>query len=67
LLHFGSESFDFHLLSRNLEIKMYKIIILRVVLYWYENWPHTHTHTKGTGGDVRGFWRMLHNEELHNL
>jgi len=42
---------------------MYKIIILRVVLYWYENWPHTHTHTKGTGGDVRGFWRMLHNEE----
>jgi len=32
---------SFHLLSKNLKIKMYKTIILPVVLYWCEMWSLT--------------------------
>jgi hypothetical protein len=36
LLSFGAESFVFSLLSKNIKIKIYRTIILPVVLYGYE-------------------------------
>jgi hypothetical protein len=38
LLSFGPESFVFHLLSRNVKVKIYKTIILPGVLYGCESW-----------------------------
>jgi hypothetical protein len=70
------------LLSRNVKIKIYKTIILPVVLCEYETWYLTLREEHrlrvfenrilrrifGPKRDeVTGEWRKLHNEELHNL
>jgi hypothetical protein len=70
------------LLSRNVKIKMYKTIILPVVLYGCETWSLTLREEHKLGvfenrvlrrifgskkDEVIGCWRKLHNEELHGL
>jgi hypothetical protein len=68
-------------MSRNVKVKIYKNIILPVVLYGCETWSLTlrEEHrlrvfeNKVLGrifgpkrDEVTGEWRKLHNEELHN-
>jgi hypothetical protein len=59
------------MLSKDIEIKIYKTIILPVVLYGCETWPLTLRVLRRIFGpkrdEVTGGWRKLHNEELHNL
>jgi hypothetical protein len=70
------------LLSKNVNLRIYKTIILPVVLYRYETWSlavreehklrvlenRVLRRIFGPKRDeVTGGWRMLHNEELHNL
>jgi hypothetical protein len=70
------------LLSRNVKVKIYKTIILPVVLYGCETWYLTLRENNrlrvfenrvlrrifGPKRDeVTGEWRKLHNEELHIL
>ena len=70
------------LLSKNLKIKIYKIITLHVVLYGCEIWSLTFREERklrvfenmvlrrifGPRRDeVMGEWRRLHNEELNDL
>jgi hypothetical protein len=69
------------LLSKNLKIKIYRTIILPVVLYGCETWSLTLREERrlrvfenremrrvfGTKREVTGEWRKLHNEELHDL
>jgi hypothetical protein len=70
------------LLSRNVKVKIYKTIILPVVLCGCETWFLTlreeyrlrvfeNRALRRIFGpkwdDVTGEWRKLHNEELHNL
>jgi hypothetical protein len=70
------------LLSRNVKVKIYKTIILPVVLYGCETWSLTLREEHrlrvfanrvlrrifGPKGDeVTGEWRKLQNEEFHNL
>jgi hypothetical protein len=70
------------LLSRNVKVKIYKTIILPVVLYWCETWSLTLREAHrlrvlenrvlrrifGPRRDeVMGEWRKFHNEELHNF
>jgi hypothetical protein len=70
------------LLSRNVKVKIYKTIILPVVLYRCETWSLTLKEEHrlrvfenrvlrrifGPKRDeVTGEWRKLHNEELHIL
>jgi hypothetical protein len=70
------------LLSRNVKIKIYKTIILPVVLYVCETWSlmlreehrlrvfenRVLRRIFGLKRDeVTGEWRKLHNEDLHNL
>jgi hypothetical protein len=70
------------LLSKNINIKIYKIIILPVVLYGCKTWFLTlrEEHRLRVFGTrvlrrifgpkrdgVMGDWRKLHNEELRNL
>ena len=70
------------LLSKNLKIKLYRIIILLVVLYRCESWSLTLREEKklrvfenmvlrrlfGPRRDeVTGEWMRLHNEELNDL
>jgi hypothetical protein len=70
------------LLSRNVKVKIYKTIILPVVLYGCETWPLTlrEEHRLRVSenralrrifgpkrDEVMGEWRKLHSEELHNL
>jgi hypothetical protein len=70
------------LLSRNVKVKVYKTIILPVVLYGCVTWSLTLREEHrlrvfenrvlrrifGPKRDeVTGEWRKLHNEELHNL
>ena len=69
------------LLSKNLKIKLYRIIILPVVLYGCETWSLTLREERRLGmfenrvmrifgpkrDEVKGEWRKLHNEELNNL
>jgi hypothetical protein len=69
-------------LSKNLKIRIYKTIILPVVLYGCETWSLTLREEHrlrvfenkvlrrifGPKRDeVTGEWRKLHNEELHDL
>jgi hypothetical protein len=69
-------------LSRNLKVKIYKTIILPVVLYGCETWSLTLREEQrlkvfenrvlrrifGPKRDeVTGDWRKLHSGELHNL
>jgi hypothetical protein len=68
--------------SRNVKVKIYKTIILPVVLYGYETWSlmlreehrlrvfenRVLRRIFGPKRDeVTGEWRKLHGEELHNL
>jgi hypothetical protein len=70
------------LLSKNLKIKIYRIIILPVVLYGFETWSLTLREERGLRvfenkvlsrifgperNEVTGEWRKLHNEELNTL
>jgi hypothetical protein len=62
------------MLSRNVKVKIYKTIILPVVLYGCETWSLTlreeHRLRRIFGpkrDEVMGEWMKLHNEELHNL
>ena len=69
------------LLSENLNIKIYRTIILPIVLYGCETWSLTFREEKklrvfenmvlrifGPRRDeVTGEWRRLHNEELNDL
>jgi hypothetical protein len=66
-------------LSKNLKIKLYKTIILPVVLYWCETWSltlreedrlrvfKTMVLRRIFGPRRDGEWRKLHNEELRVL
>jgi hypothetical protein len=82
LLPFGSESFVLPLLSRNVEVKIYKTIIIPVVLYECEAGSLTLMEEHrlrvfenrvlrrifGTKRDeVREEWRRLHGGDLHDL
>ena len=62
------------LFSKNLNIKIYKIIILPVVLCGCKTWSLILRFENTTLGQVfgpkrddNGEWRRLHNEEIHNL
>ena len=70
------------LLSRNLKIKIYRTIILLVVLYGHETWSLTLREERRLRvfesrvlsrifwtrrDEVTGEWRKLHNEELNDL
>jgi len=70
------------LLSKNLKIKIYRTIILPVVLYGCETWSLTLREEHRLRvfenrvlrrifgpkrNEVTGKWRKLHNEELNNL
>jgi hypothetical protein len=70
------------LLSRNVKVKIYKTIILPVVLFGCESWSLTlrEGHRQRVfenrilrrrfgpkRDEVTGEWRKLHSEELHNL
>jgi hypothetical protein len=69
------------LISRNLKIKIYKTVILPVVLYGYKTWSLTlrEEHKQrvsenrvlrkilGPKRDKDGSWRKLHNDEIRNL
>jgi len=71
-----------NLISQNLKIKIYRTIILPIVLYGYETWSLILREERrlrvfenrvlrrifGPKRDVvTGEWRRLHNEELNNL
>jgi len=79
--HSVQNLFSSRLLSKNLKIKIYRIIILPVVVYGCENWPLTLREERklrlfenmvmrrilGPRSDeVTGEWRRLHNEELND-
>jgi hypothetical protein len=70
------------LIPKNLKIKIYRNIILPVVLYGCETWSlilreehwlrvFENRVLRGIFGskrdEVTGVWRRLHNEELHDL
>jgi len=82
LLSFVVEFLSSSLLSKNLKIKIYRTIILPVVLYGCETWSLTLREERrlrvfenrvlrrvfGPKRDeVTGEWRKLHNEELNGL
>jgi hypothetical protein len=73
---------SFCLLSRNLKVKIFRTILLPVVLYGCETWsltlreePRVRVFENGVlrgifgpkTDEVTGEWRKLHSEELHNL
>jgi hypothetical protein len=70
------------LLSRNVKVKIYKTILIPVVLYACETWSLTLREEHRLSvfenrvlrrifgpkrDEVTGEWRKFHNEELHNL
>ena len=82
MLSFGAEYFVLSLLSKNINIKIHRTIILPVVLYVCETWSlilreelrlrvfenMVLRRIFGPKRDgVRGEWRKLHNEELNDL
>jgi hypothetical protein len=82
LLSFGAESFVSRLLSKNTKIKVYRTIILPVLLYGCETWSLTLREEQklrvfenrvlrrifGPKTDeATGEWRRLHNEKLNDL
>ena len=82
MLSFGAESLSSRLLPKNLKIKVYRTIILSVVLYGCETWSLTLREERKLRvfenmvlrrifgprrGEVTGEWRRLHNEDLNNL
>ena len=73
---------SFSLLPRNINIKIYRAIILPVVLYGCETWSLTLREERRLGvfenrmlrrifgpkrDEVTWEWRKLHNEELNDL
>jgi hypothetical protein len=81
LLSFSAESFV-RLLSRNTKIRVYRTVVLPVVLYGCETWSVTLREEQrlrvfknrvlrrifGPNRDeVTGEWRRLHDEELNDL
>ena len=79
MLSFGAEFLSSNLLSNNIKNKIYRNIILPVVLYGCETWSLTMREERrmrvfenrvlrrvfGLKRDeVTGEWRKLHNEEL---
>jgi hypothetical protein len=79
---FGSQSSVLPLLSGNVKGKIYRTIIVPVVLYGCETWSVTlreehrlrvfeNRVLRGMfgpkGDEVTGEWRKLHSGELHNL
>jgi hypothetical protein len=82
LLSFGSESFAFRFAIQKLKIKIYRTIVLPVVLYGFETLlfalreecrlrlfeNRVLRRIFGPKRDeVTGEWRKLHNEELNDL
>jgi hypothetical protein len=82
LLPFASETLSSRLLSRNIKVKIYKTIILPVVLYGCETWYLTlrEEHRlrvfenrvlrrifRPERDEVTREWRKLHSEELNSL
>jgi hypothetical protein len=83
LLPFGPEPSVFSPgVKKTIQIRIYKTIILPVVLYGYETWSLTLREEHGLRvfkkrvlrrifgpkrDEVTGEWRKLHNEELHYL
>jgi hypothetical protein len=82
MLPFGPETCVLSPAVKNVKVRIYKTIILFVVLYWCETWSLTLREEHklrvfenmvlrrifGPKRDqVMGGWRKLHNEELHNL
>jgi hypothetical protein len=76
LLPFGSESFVIPPAVQECKVKIYKTIILPVVLYGCETWSLTLRLFENRvlrrifgpkRDEVTGEGRKLHNEELHNL
>jgi hypothetical protein len=82
LLSFRAESFSSSFLSKNLEVKIHRTVILPVVLYGYETWSLTLREERrlwlfenmvlrrifGPKRDeVKREWRKIHNEELNDL
>jgi hypothetical protein len=81
LLLFGPKSFVFPSHIKNLKIKIYKTVILPVVLYGCETWPLTlreehrlrvfeNRVLRRIFGPKRAedeSWRKLRNDELHSL
>ena len=82
MLSFRAEYFVFQFVIQKLEIKIYRTIILPVVLYGCETWSLTFrgesrlrvSENRGLRGifgakrdEVTGEWRKLHNEELNDL
>jgi hypothetical protein len=82
LLPFGSQSSVLPLLSGNVKGKIYRTLILPVVLYGCETWSVTlreghrlrvfeNRVLRGMfgnkGDEVTGEWRKLHSGELHNI
>jgi hypothetical protein len=81
LLLFSPKSFVFPFHIKNLKIKIYKTVILPVVLYRCETWSLTlgeeHRlrvlenrvlrNVFGPKREEDRSWRKLHNDELHNL
>jgi hypothetical protein len=69
------------LLSKNLKIRIYKTIVLHVILYMCETWSLTLREEHRLGvfenrvlrifgpmrDEVTGEWRKLHTERLHDL
>jgi hypothetical protein len=82
LLSFGAEPFVFQVAIQNLQIKIYRTIILPVVLYGRETWSLTLREERklrmfenmvlrrifGPRRDeITGEWRRLYKEELNDL
>jgi hypothetical protein len=81
LLSFSPKSFVFPFRIKKLKIKIYKTVILPVVLYGCETWYLTLKEEHGLRDFVNrvlrwiygpkreedGSWRKVHNDELHSL
>jgi hypothetical protein len=81
LLLFSPKSFVFRLISKNLNIKIHRIVILPVVLYgcetrslalWEEHRLRVFENSVlkrifGPEREEDGSWRKLHNDEVHSL
>jgi len=83
LLSFGVESFVFQVaIQKILKIRVYRTIILPVVLYGCETWSLTRQEERklrvfenmvlrrifgSRNEEVTGEWRRLHNEELNDI
>jgi len=82
LLSFVQNLLSSSLLSKNLKIKIYRIVILPVVLYGCETWSLTLREERKVRmfenmvlrrifgpkrDEVTGEWRKLHHEELNDL